>query len=256
MTALSVNLNKAALLRNARAGNIPDLADLCRLCLEAGADGITVHPRPDQRHIRADDVAPLSAVVAGHGGGREFNMEGNPLSPPRAGWPGFLQLAEAARPAQCTLVPDDDGQATSDHGWDLARDGARLRPLIAGLRAAGARVSLFVDADPGAAERAFDAGAERVEIYTGPYAAACARGEGVDAALELIRQTAQCAARHGLGVNAGHDLNLDNLPRLARAVPQLAEVSIGHALTADALRLGLGEAIKQYKAALAAGGGQ
>ncbi len=256
MTALSVNLNKAALLRNARAGNIPDLADLCRLCLEAGADGITVHPRPDQRHVRADDVAPLSAVVAGHGGGREFNMEGNPLSPPRAGWPGFLQLAEAARPAQCTLVPDDDGQATSDHGWDLARDGARLRPLIAGLRAAGARVSLFVDADPGAAERACDAGAERVEIYTGPYAAACARGEGVDAALELIRQTAQCAARHGLGVNAGHDLNLDNLPRLARAVPQLAEVSIGHALTADALRLGLGEAIKQYKAALAAGGGQ
>jgi len=254
MTALSVNLNKAALLRNARPGNIPDLASLGRLCLEAGAAGITVHPRPDQRHIRAADVAPLSAVVAGHGGGREFNLEGNPLSPPRAGWPGFLRLAEAVRPAQCTLVPDDDGQATSDHGWDLARDGAKLRPLIAQLRAAGARVSLFVDADPAAAGRAFDAGAERIEIYTGPYAAACAKGEGVDAALELIRQTAQCAAGHGLGVNAGHDLNLDNLPRLAQAVPGLAEVSIGQALTADALRLGFAEAIKRYRAALTAGG--
>jgi len=250
--ALSVNLNKIALLRNARECGIPDLLETCRLCLAHGADGITVHPRPDQRHVRASDIAPLRAELAA--ASREFNMEGNPFSTARGSYPGFLPLVLAARPEQCTLVPDSDEQATSDHGWNLEKQGADLRPLIARLRDAGIRVSLFMDADPAQIALAAKAGADRIEIYTEPYAKAYAgggsKGEKLHGALGHIRETARQAAEHGLGVNAGHDLNLNNLPLLAREIPQLEEVSIGHALTADALRFGFPGALEKYRAAL------
>lgn len=244
MVALSVNLNKIALLRNSRPGNYPDVAAHGALCLAVGAAGITVHPRPDQRHIRAGDVAALSALVADHPG-REFNIEGNPFAPAVGTYPGLLALVAQTRPHQCTLVPDTTAQLTSDHGFDLIRDGDRLAPVIAELRQLGVRVSLFMDPDPAQIERAAQLGADRIELYTGPYAAACLAGSG-SAALAPYRQAAECAAALGLGVNAGHDLNLDNLPAFAAALPQLLEVSIGHALIVDALAMGLSAAVAAY----------
>ena len=242
MTALSVNVNKVAVLRNSRGGSEPDIVKAAQTCVAAGAAGITVHPRPDQRHIRPDDVRALSALCVG---GIEFNIEGNVFAPPRAGYPGLLALVEAARPAQCTLVPDADGQLTSDHGFDLRSDFGRLKPLVARIKSVGCRVSLFVDAGCKDLELAADTGADRVEIYTGPYAHAYARG---DCARELddCRDTAERARGVGLGVNAGHDLNQANLGAFKSAIPFLSEVSIGHALIGEALYAGLTATVQAY----------
>lgn len=245
MTRLSVNLNKIAVLRNSRGGSEPDVLRAARTCLDAGAHGLTLHPRPDARHARADDVMALSGLCAERG--VELNLEGNPFAAPRPGYPGFIALCRAARPAQATLVPDDDGQITSDHGFDFARDRERLAPLIAELRALGCRVSLFADVG-GAVEEAAAAGADRIEIYTGPYAEAHARGDA-SAALAACADTAHRARAAGLGVNAGHDLSQSNLGELLRQVP-VDEVSIGHALIGEALYGGLATTVSRYLALL------
>jgi len=242
MTQLSVNINKIAVLRNSRGGSEPDLARAARACLDAGAHGITVHPRPDQRHIRPDDVAAIAAWLPA---AAEFNIEGNAFAPARGSYPGLAALVEAARPAQATLVPDSDAQLTSDHGFDLAADGPRLAPLVVRLKACGCRVSLFID--PGATDlaRAAAAGADRVEIYTGPYAHAHARGD-CGRELEACVRSAEAARAAGLGVNAGHDLSQANLRDLLTAIPWIAEVSIGHALIGEALYAGLDATVRAY----------
>lgn len=243
MTVLSVNLNKIAVLRNARGESEPDIATAANTCIEAGCGGITVHPRPDRRHVTPEDVLLLADLTRGR---VEYNMEGNPFAGARAGYPGFIELVRQARPTQATLVPDAEGQITSDHGFDLARDAGRLEPLVRELNALGCRVSLFMDAGSGHLERAREIGAARVEIYTGPYAKAFAAG---DCAGELARcvETAQRALDAGLAVNAGHDLNQRNLGTLKRAIPQLAEVSIGHALIGEALYDGLASTVRNYR---------
>lgn len=243
MTALSVNVNKIAVLRNSRGGGEPDVVRAARTCLQSGAHGITVHPRPDQRHIRSDDVLALAALTLEHE--VEFNLEGNPFAPPREGYPGFLALCEQVRPAQATLVPDSDGQLTSDHGFDFERDAERLRPLIAQLKSVGCRVSLFVDAGGAGLALAKEIGADRIEIYTGPFAQAQAAGNA-HAALAACVDTAREARALGLGVNAGHDLSQANLPEFLEAVPQLLEVSIGHALISEALYVGLQRTVHNY----------
>lgn len=252
MVALSVNINKIALLRNSRAGNFPDLTEHARQCIAYGADGITVHPRPDQRHIRASDIPALKTLVQDFPG-IEFNIEGNPFAEARDSYPGFMALVAQARPQQCTLVPDTDAQLTSDHGFDLVRDGERLRPVIAQLQQWGCRVSLFMDPDCAQISLAKNIGADRIELYTGPYAETFALGDTAAIAQSLEQHAEACAhaAAIGLGVNAGHDLNLHNLPLLVQALPALAEVSIGHALTVDALHLGLPATIAAYREALA-----
>lgn len=249
MTALSVNVNKIAVLRNSRGGGEPDVVRAARTCLQSGAHGITVHPRPDQRHIRTDDVLALAALTLEHE--VEFNLEGNPFAPPREGYPGFLALCERVRPAQATLVPDGDGQLTSDHGFDFARDAERLRPLIAELKSLGCRVSLFVDAGGAGLGLAKEIGADRIEIYTGPFAHAQASGDA-RAALAACIDTAQQARALGLGVNAGHDLSQANLPEFLEAIPQLLEVSIGHALISEALYVGLQRTVRNYLQILSA----
>lgn len=243
MTALSVNVNKIAVLRNSRGGAEPDVVRAARTCLDAGAQGITVHPRPDARHIREADVHALARVCADYR--VEYNLEGNPFAPPRSGYPGFIALCEAVRPAQATLVPDGDGQLTSDHGFDFERDIDALKPLVARLKALGCRVSLFADAtgDPSGA-RARDCGADRIELYTGPFAEAHARGDAT-AAVACAR-TARIAQAAGLGVNAGHDLAQSNLGDFLRAVPGVQEVSIGHALVSEALYAGLDATVRAY----------
>jgi len=242
MTLLSVNVNKIAVLRNSRGGDQPDVCTAAQACIAAGAHGITVHPRPDQRHIRPADVTAITAMLEGR---VEFNIEGNAFAPPRGDYPGLLALARAAQPQQCTLVPDSDAQLTSDHGFDLRADAPRLAPLIAALKSYGCRVSLFVDADAGDLERAAQIGADRVEIYTGPYASAHARGDFARE-LEACARCAERARSAGLGVNAGHDLSQSNLATLKRAIPFLAEVSIGHALISEALYAGLDATVKAY----------
>jgi pyridoxine 5-phosphate synthase len=246
MTALSVNLNKIAVLRNSRGGALPSVPQAARACIAAGCAGITVHPRPDQRHIRPDDVDALSGWLP-----VEFNIEGNPFAGPTPrGYPGFLALVEKARPAQCTLVPDADGQLTSDHGFDFEQAAGRLRPVIARLKSWGCRVSVFVDADAPGLERAADLGADRIEIYTGPYARAFAAGDA-GAALAACVRTAERAQAAGLGVNAGHDLDQANLGPFLRAVPRVLEVSIGHALISEALYDGLVPTVRRYLAVIA-----
>jgi pyridoxine 5-phosphate synthase len=242
MTKLSVNVNKIAVLRNSRGGTEPDVVTAAKTCLAAGAAGITVHPRPDQRHIRPADVRALAALC---GGDIELNIEGNGFAPPRDGYPGLDALVAECAPAQCTLVPDGDAQITSDHGFDLAVDSARLKPLIAQLKAGGCRVSLFVDAGCRALNHAIDCGADRIEIYTGPFAHAFARGDYAQA-LEACVETAESARALGLGVNAGHDLNQQNLGTFVAAIPFLDEVSIGHALISDALYAGLEPTVRVY----------
>jgi len=236
-TALSVNLNKVALVRNTRHLGIPSLTRAAEICLAHGANGITVHPRPDQRHIRTDDVHVLSALLA-RWPNAEFNIEGNPFQ-------NLMGFVSELRPHQCTLVPDSEGQFTSDHGWNLAQDADRLRPLIAQARALGVRVSLFMDADPGAMALARAIGADRVELYTEPYAQSWG-GAGQQAQTARYAAAARAALDAGLGVNAGHDLNRDNLTWFLKSVPGVQEVSIGHALISDALELGYAGAVAEY----------
>ncbi|KFN50723.1 pyridoxine 5'-phosphate synthase [Arenimonas composti] len=250
MTVLSVNVNKVAVLRNSRGGDEPSVVGAAEAAIAAGAGGITVHPRPDQRHIRPDDVFALADVVSGR---VEYNLEGNPFAPPRAGYPGFIALVEAVRPQQATLVPDGDGQLTSDHGFDLRRDAGRLRPLVTRLKELGARVSLFMDAGADALELACEIGADRIEIYTGPYASAFAAGDP-GAALERCAATAREAVALGLGVNAGHDLSQANLGRFLGEVPGVLEVSIGHALIGEALHAGLAPTVQAYLRVIAQAG--
>ncbi|MGF1469358.1 MAG: pyridoxine 5'-phosphate synthase [Sandaracinaceae bacterium] len=247
MTLLSVNLNKVALLRNARPHHVPDVLEAARAVIGAGAHGITVHPRPDQRHIRPDDVRGLGVLL--RRSRVELNLEGNPFEEARGGYPGYLELVRQARPVQATLVPDASDQATSDHGFDPERDVERLRPIVEELHRLGCRVSLFADPDPSGVAKLRATAADRIEIFTGPYADAHRDGHP-EAALAACVATAQQARAAGLGVNAGHDLDLGNLPPLVRAIPDLDEVSIGHALTADALWWGWTETVDRYLAAL------
>jgi pyridoxine 5-phosphate synthase len=253
--SLSVNLNKIALLRNSRGGDQPSVLEAAETALAAGAYGITVHPRPDQRHIRPDDVTALAELLRNRYPTIEFNIEGNPFAPARGSYPGFDALIDAARPAQCTLVPDSDNQLTSDHGWDLGGDTGRLRACIARYQALGARVSLFMDPDTQQIQRVVATGADRIELYTGPFAEAV-RLHGVDAAATQacyarFATAAQHATSLGLGVNAGHDLDLTNLT-LFRNIREVLEVSIGHALITDALRMGLHTAVRRYREVLTA----
>ena len=242
MTVLSVNVNKVAVLRNSRGGREPSVLAAAQAVLAAGAGGLTVHPRPDQRHIRPDDVRELAALARGRA---EFNIEGNPFAPPRGDYPGLLALVEQARPQQVTLVPDSDAQLTSDHGFDLARDRDALLPLVRALKATGARVSLFMDAGAPGLAIAAELGADRIELYTGPFAEAFAAGDA-GGALAACAHSAREAAALGLGVNAGHDLSQGNLGAFLRAVPGVAEVSIGHALIGEALHAGLDATVRAY----------
>jgi len=248
-TALSVNLNKVALVRNTRFLGIPSVTRAATLCLQAGANGITVHPRPDERHIRGDDVRDLAELLKAWPD-REFNVEGNPF---HNLMDCVRDLVERKLPVhQVTFVPDSEGQFTSDHGWNFPDDADRLRPLIAQAKSLGLRVSLFMDADPQAMAAAQAVGADRVELYTEPYAAAWGTPQQ---AVQLARfaQAAQAALDAGLGVNAGHDLNRDNLTAFIAQVPGVAEVSIGHALIADALELGYSATVKDYLRCIAEG---
>jgi pyridoxine 5-phosphate synthase len=243
-TALSVNLNKVALLRNTRHLGIPSVTRAATLVLEAGAEGITVHPRPDERHIRAHDVHDLAALLRAWPEA-EYNIEGNPLH-------NLMDFVRAVRPHQATFVPDMVGQFTSDHGWDLAEQGELVRPLIAECQALGVRVSLFMDPDPAAMAMARAVGADRVELYTESYASAFGTPREAEVRA-LFAEAAKAALAAGLGVNAGHDLNRDNLPAFLREVPGVSEVSIGHALIADALELGYADTIRGYRRAIEMG---
>ncbi len=240
-THLSVNLNKVALVRNTRHLGIPSVTRAATLCLDAGAQGITVHPRPDARHIRADDVRKLSALVRQRPG-IEYNIEGNPFH-------NLMAFVHECRPHQCTFVPDAEGQATSDHGWNLEADAHRLIPVIEEARALGVRVSLFMDPVPEAMAAAKRVGADRVELYTESYASAFGTPRQAEV-LRAFADTARAARAQGLEVNAGHDLNRDNLSQFLRAVPGVVEVSIGHALISDALELGYQATVKAYLASI------
>ncbi len=247
MTALSINLNKIALIRNSREGDYPNVVEHAQLCIDEGVEGITVHPRPDQRHIRPSDVRQLAELVAPLTE-VEFNIEGNPFAPALADYPGFIELVEETQPEQCTLVPDSDDQLTSDHGFDLTSAGEKLMPIIKRLKDQGMRVSLFMDPDPAQIKLAAEVGADRIELYTGPYAAAWGT-DGLETIFEQHRAAAALAASLGMGVNAGHDLNLNNLAKYA-SIAELQEVSIGHAFTVDSLAMGMTNAVRAYKALL------
>jgi pyridoxine 5-phosphate synthase len=236
-TALSVNLNKVALVRNTRHLGIPSVTRAATLCLQAGAAGITVHPRPDARHMRADDVHALAALMKSWPD-REYNIEGNPFQ-------NLMEFVRVVRPHQCTFVPDSEDQRTSDHGWSFPADADRLKPLIAEAKALGVRVSLFMDPLPEAMAAAKAVGADRVELYTETYASAF----GTPRQAEVLAQfsaAAQAALAAGLGVNAGHDLSAENITAFLKAVPGVQEVSIGHAFVADALELGYDAAVRTY----------
>jgi pyridoxine 5-phosphate synthase len=232
MTRLSVNINKIATLRNARGGNVPDLLKVAIDCERFGAQGITVHPRPDERHIRMRDVYDLKPVVT-----TEFNIEGYPSKK-------FLQLIADIRPAQATLVPDPPNALTSNAGWDTIKHAAFLKDVIAEIKSYGVRTSIFIGTDPDLIYRAAETGTDRVELYTEPYAAAFSAGRAK--AVEPFVRAAEVAHQAGLGLNAGHDLSLDNLKYFAQRVPYLLEVSIGHALISDALYFGLENTIQLY----------
>lgn len=245
MAQLSVNVNKVATLRNTRHLDIPNVVRASRICLDTGAHGITVHPRPDQRHIRPQDVYDIATLLKTSYPRAEFNIEGNPFDQ-------FMHYAKDVRPAQCTLVPDTRDVPTSNTGWDLTPANIdRLRPVVEELKEYGCRVSLFLNPELEQVERAAKLGADRIELYTEPYAAAFSHGDA-SASHEYVA-AANRARDLGLRVNAGHDLNLDNLPPLVARIPFLAEVSIGHALIADALELGLSEAVQRYLRAAAGG---
>ncbi len=250
MTHLSINLNKIALIRNSRTTSFPDPCEFAKLSIEAGAQGITVHPRPDQRHIRAQDCINIAESIS-----VEFNIEGNPFSQSKdchrgeiSPYPGFMPLIERIKPEQVTLVPDSDDQLTSNQGFNILRDGDRLLPVIENLRGWGIRVSIFMDPDPRQIELIPQLGAQRIELYTERYAYAHRRGEYLSVLSEFI-EAAEAAKEAGLGLNAGHDLNLTNLPDFK--INGLLEVSIGHAFIIDSLRFGIKEATTQYLRALA-----
>jgi pyridoxine 5-phosphate synthase len=244
-TKLSVNVNKIAVLRNSRGGLEPDVLKAVDTIIQAGAQGITVHPRPDLRHIKAADVLAIAEALPAQ---IEFNIEGNPLAPANQHYPGLLELLAQTRPAQVTLVPDTDGQITSDHGFDPKALPNQLAAWIAKARAFGCRISVFVDAelavDDDALKAFRDIGCDRIEIYTGPFAAECAQGGGVQRA--LIQKLCEQAEKLGLGVNAGHDLAQSNVRALLEAAPSIAEVSIGHALISEALYDGLCTTVRRY----------
>ncbi|QOV89588.1 pyridoxine 5'-phosphate synthase [Humisphaera borealis] len=240
MLKLSVNVNKIATLRNTRTLGIPSILHLSRIALRAGAEGITVHPRPDQRHIRASDVGEIAAMLREEFPTAEYNIEGNPFIE-------YVHFAQDYRPTQCTLVPDSPEAFTSNRGWDLAANRARLGPMIEKLKSFGCRVSLFMNPEPQQMKLAAELGADRIEFYTEPYAAAFAAGD--PKAADDYVAASHAALEAGLGLNAGHDLNLHNLPPLVKAIPQLLEVSIGHALIADALELGMAETVRRYVSA-------
>lgn len=238
MIRLSVNLNKVALIRNSRGANYPDLVQVAKDCEAFGAQGITIHPRPDQRHARYEDVQALKEACA-----TELNIEGYPTEK-------FISVVLAARPTQVTLVPDAPGQLTSDHGWDTIGRKEYLQEVIEVFRAAGIRTSIFVDPDRAILDGALATGTDRIEFYTGPFA----QGFASDpvAAIAPFTEASRYARELGLGINAGHDLNLDNLTYFAQRMPGLQEVSIGHALVSDALYLGLETTIRRYRDCLAA----
>lgn len=238
MTKLSVNLNKIALLRNQRDIGIPSVTEAAKTCIQAGAHGITVHPRPDERHIRYSDVRELKPMLE-----VEFNIEGNPV-------PQFMELVREIRPDQCTLVPDAPDQSTSDHGWDLVQDRDRLVPILKELRDLGIRISLFMDPALEQIPIAKEIGADRIELYTEPYARAFEEGQ-LEESLREYGEAGRVAQEAGLGVNAGHDLNLKNLRAFCEGVPGVLEVSIGHALIAEAIWLGLEKTVKEYVKILA-----
>ena len=243
-TNLSVNLNKVALLRNQRDFNYPSVTNVARLVIAAGAEGITVHPRPDERHIKPSDVRDLSNLLNSEYHNKiEFNIEGYPSN-------AFLDLVREVKPTQVTLVPDSPEQRTSDHGWNISNEREFLQAVVTQIHKTGARVSLFIDAEPDLIPHVSKVSAERIELYTGPYAMAYASGE-FEVKLHRYSATAQAAADLGIRVNAGHDLTLDNLPPFKQSIPFLSEVSIGHAITADALEFGFPAAVKAYKTALA-----
>ncbi len=240
-TALSVNLNKVALVRNTRHLGLPSVTRAAQLCLAAGAHGITVHPRPDARHIRPQDVHDLAALLRDWPE-REYNIEGNPFH-------NLMDFVRQVRPHQVTFVPDSQDQFTSDHGWRFPADADRLRPLVAECHDLGVRVSLFMDPEPAQMTAARAVGADRVELYTEAYARAWGTPDQ-EAVLARYVATGQAAREAGLDLNAGHDLNLDNLARFAHAVPDLREVSIGHALIGDALERGYAATVQAYLACL------
>jgi pyridoxine 5-phosphate synthase len=245
MTLLSVNLNAVAQLRNRRNLPWPSVVGLARVVLDAGASGVTVHPRPDERHIRRTDVFELAEMLAAEYPAAEFNIEGYPSE-------DFFALVDQVNPQQVTLVPDDPSQATSDHGWDFRGKGNFLTSVVQRLQAPNRRISLFCDPDAGvdgiAAAKA--TGADRVELYTGPYGGCYDDPDRAVRELAALAHTAQAAHAAGLGVNAGHDLTLANLPAFHSAVPFVDEVSIGHGITADALLMGFAEAVRQYRMVL------
>jgi len=236
---LSVNINAIAQLRNRRDLPWPSLINLGRIALNAGANGLTVHPRPDERHIRRSDVPGLSALIRDEFPGREFNIEGNPDA-------RFIELVEAIKPDQVTLVPDDIRQATSDHGWDIARHRSFLNDIVSRLQSSGIRVSLFIDPESHLPGLGAEIGADRVEIFTGPYGGEF-NEKARNQALKNVIATGHAARDAGIALNAGHDLTLDNLGALIVALPNLAEVSIGHCLTADALIYGMAETVRRYR---------
>lgn len=241
---LSVNLNAVAMLRNRRDLPWPSVTGLGRAALAAGAAGLTVHPRPDQRHIRFSDLGDIRALIDDEFPQAEFNIEGFPSE-------AFLDLVEKHQPEQVTLVPDDPTQATSDHGWDFVSKADFLAPIVARLKAGGMRVSLFADPDPLGYERAASIGVDRVELYTGPYGATYDDPAAAVRELDRLEKAANAATELGLDINAGHDLTVDNLPALVKRIPQLSEVSIGHGLAADALMYGMPVTVSRYIAALA-----
>lgn len=236
---LSVNLNAIAMLRNRRDLPWPSVTGLGRVALEAGAHGLTVHPRPDQRHIRFSDLPEIRALIDDLFPEAEFNIEGYPSE-------AFLELVEKHQPEQVTLVPDDPAQATSDHGWDFAGKAQFLKPIVQRLKKSGFRVSLFADADPDQMRAAKETGADRIELYTGPYGGCHDDPAKAAKLLEGLGKTADAARALSLAVNAGHDLTVANLPALVRRVPDLAEVSIGHGLTADTLEYGMAETVRRF----------
>lgn len=245
MTALSVNVNKIAVLRNSRGGAEPSVLKAAQTAIAAGAHGITVHPRPDQRHITPGDVLELARLCREHG--VEYNIEGNPFAPAHGSYPGLMELIRQNLPTQATLVPDGDGQLTSDHGFDLSKDADSLLPYIRQLKELGVRISVFMDAGSPDLALAKQLGIERIELYTGPFAEQFDHGDAAPA-LALCRQSAVQAQELGIGVNAGHDLSQENLGLFLASVPNVLEVSIGHALIGEALYDGLDATVRNYLA--------